>query len=145
MAISKEVLEAYKSRCEVLSYENGVQQCALAASNLREKGLRDALEKIVTGQGLMCLDIARKALKAETEPPPDTEENLKEFARRVIRTECWNLFEDLDGCDVQEWAEKLGLIVPHIATKEDVDDEFGDFEVGDPIFKFSELLETDHD
>ena len=51
-------------------------------------------------------------------------EKLKDFARR----------------DVQEWAEELGLIVPHIATEEDVDDE-SDHEIGDKIYKFSELLQ----
>ena len=35
---------------------------------------------------------------------------LKEFARPVIRQECWSL-SDLDGGDIQELAEKLGLNV----------------------------------
>ena len=63
---------------------------------------------------------------------------LKEFARPVIRQECWSIFEQ-DGGDIQELAEKLGLIEPRIATKEDVDDE-SDHEVGDKIFVFSETL-----
>ena len=65
-------------------------------------------------------------------------ERLKDFARRVIRQECWSLFEQ-DGGDIQEWAEKLGLIVPHIATVEDVDEE-RDYGVGDKIYKFSDRL-----
>ena len=63
---------------------------------------------------------------------------LREFARRVIRQECWSI-SDLDGGDIQEWAEKLKLIVPHIATKDDIDDEC-DYEVGDTIFKFSNAM-----
>ena len=65
-------------------------------------------------------------------------DKLKEFARHIIRTECWSF--DVDGGDAQGKAEELGLIVPHVATKEDVDDEFDDYEVGDTIFKFSEML-----
>ncbi len=64
---------------------------------------------------------------------------LKEFARHIICQYCWNI-DDPDGGDIQGWAEKLRLIVPHVATAEDVDDE-SDFEVGDTIFKFSELLQ----
>ena len=65
-------------------------------------------------------------------------EKLKEFARHVIETECWTLCEQ-DGGDLQELAEKLGLIEPHIATEDDIDDE-SDFEVGDKIYKFSDML-----
>lgn len=63
---------------------------------------------------------------------------LREFARYVIRQECWSLF-DLDGGDIQELAEKLQLIVPHTATDEDIDEEC-DYEVGGRIFIFSEAL-----
>ncbi len=68
----------------------------------------------------------------------DENKRLREFARHVIRQECWSI-PDLDGGDIQEWAERLGLIVPHAATAEDVDDK-SDFEVGDTIFKFSDIL-----
>ncbi len=57
-------------------------------------------------------------------------ERLKEFARPVIRQECWSIFEQ-DGLDIHDLAEKLGLIVPCTATEEDVDET---------IFRFSETL-----
>ena len=63
---------------------------------------------------------------------------MQKFARRVIKQECWSYF-DLDGGDIQDWAEKLGLIEKHTATKEDVGEE-SDFEVGDTIYKFSQAL-----
>ena len=63
---------------------------------------------------------------------------LREFARHVIRQECWSISE-LDGGDIQGLAEKLELIVPCQATAEDVDDDC-DYEVGDRIFKFSKAL-----
>jgi len=66
---------------------------------------------------------------------------LQEFARHVIKTECWAV----DGAEIQDLAERLGLIVPHVATAEDVDIDFDDFEVGDTIFKFSEALTQDID
>ena len=68
----------------------------------------------------------------------DQQEKLKEFARHVIEVECWSL-HDQDGGDLQELAEKLGLIELHTATEEDVADNL-DFEVGDPICKFTKVL-----
>ncbi len=65
-------------------------------------------------------------------------EKLKEFARFVIKVECWSIY-DQDGGDLQELAEKLGLIEPHIATEEDLR-VFEDYEVGDKIYKFSDIL-----
>ena len=60
------------------------------------------------------------------------------FARHVIKQECWGL-ADLDGGDIQDLAEKLGLIVKHIATEADIGED-SDFEVGDTIYKFSDTL-----
>lgn len=67
-------------------------------------------------------------------------QNLKKFAREVIKEICWDLRE-LDGGDLQEKAEKLGLIKSCEATKEDVENfaEFG-IEVGDTIYKFTDML-----
>ena len=63
---------------------------------------------------------------------------LKEFARYIIQTECWG-GGHIDGPDVQELAVKLGLIEPIKATESDVDEE-SDYEVGDTIYKFTEVL-----
>ncbi len=79
-----------------------------------------------------------KQLKAELATANEENKRLKEFARHVIEIECWSLILQ-DGVDIQDLAEKLGLIVPHIATEQDIDDEC-DHEVGDRIFKFSESL-----
>jgi hypothetical protein len=64
--------------------------------------------------------------------------NLKEFVREIISVYCWGA-DELDGCDVQDHAERLGFIAKHTATAEDVDDE-SDFEVGDTMFKFTDIL-----
>ena len=63
-------------------------------------------------------------------------DKLKQFARHVIRTECWSI-EDMDGLEIQDLAEKLGLIEAHTVTEEDADDDFG---VGDTRYKFSEFM-----
>ena len=63
---------------------------------------------------------------------------LKEFARKVIRAECWG-YVPLDGFEIQELAEKSGLIQEHVATESDVDEE-SDFEVGDIIYKFTDFM-----
>jgi hypothetical protein len=68
----------------------------------------------------------------------DDNEKLKEFIRKVIKEYCWAI-EDSDPLDLQELAEKLGLIVPCIATEDHVTDE-SDFEVGDAIFTWSDIL-----
>lgn len=96
------------------------------------KGRKYAIDKFykkIIRQALSIITTQRERIRG-----------LKEFARHVIRQECWSLF-DLDGGDIQDLAEKLGLIEPHIATEDDIDEE-SDFEVGDTIFKFSEVLQA---
>jgi hypothetical protein len=66
-------------------------------------------------------------------------EQLRQFACEIIKDYCWNL-GDPDGGDIQDLAQKLGLIEPHTATVEDVDEEFSDFDVGDTIYKFTQIL-----
>ena len=70
-----------------------------------------------------------------------TTENLKEFARKVIAEVCWG-YPELDGFEIQELAEKLNLIESCIATEEDVDEEC-DYEVGDQIYKFTDVLKKE--
>ena len=65
-------------------------------------------------------------------------EKLKQFARKVIGAHCWE-YDSMDGLDIQDLAEVLGLLEQHTATANDVDEE-SDFEVGDKIYKFSEVL-----
>lgn len=64
---------------------------------------------------------------------------LKEFAQNIIKDICWNYPNELDGGEIQDYAEKLGLIKSAKATQEDVDDGM-DLKVGDNVFKFSEIL-----
>ncbi len=66
-------------------------------------------------------------------------EKLKEFACEIIKDYCWN-HGDPDGCEIQDLAENLGLIKSRIATEKDVDPEWDDYEVGDTIFVFSDIL-----
>ena len=40
--------------------------------------------------------------------PIGSDDNFKEFARRVVRAYCWGV--GIDGGDVQEWADELGII-----------------------------------
>ena len=67
-------------------------------------------------------------------------ERLKKFARHIIRQECWGNYDALDGGDIQDKAEELGLIVKHIITEDDLDIEGSYDEVGDTIYRFSETL-----
>lgn len=64
---------------------------------------------------------------------------LKEFARLVIES-MWDGASDVYGGDVQDWAEKRGLIVPREATEDDVAAGV-ECEVGDEIFTFSDWMQ----
>ena len=64
---------------------------------------------------------------------------LREFARSIIADYCWGYSREPDGGDVQELAEKLGLIVPHVATAEDAEGQ-AEFDPGDTIYRFAEWL-----
>ena len=81
-----------------------------------------------------------KRLRARVAELEEASEKLKAFARHIIECECWDLCEP-DGGDTQDLAEKLGLIEPHVATEQDVDEEFSMFDVGDTIYRFSPILE----
>ena len=100
-----------------------------------------ATEKEAVKTLTIFLEDAKKQIKTANKRWNDLREDnrrLKEFARYVIETECWSLFEQ-DGGDLQELAEKLDLIVPHVV---EIDDDYDvDFEVGETIFKFSETLQ----
>ena len=78
-----------------------------------------------------------KKLKAENG-------GLKVFIREFVSVECWNLPPEVDGGDVQEVAEKMGIIVPVKATQQQTDDlneEHGiDLEEGDTIYNWSDLM-----
>ena len=66
------------------------------------------------------------------------EEALKGFARDVIQT-MWD--GCVDGCDVQNLADKYGLIEQTIATEADA--EVHDHVTpGDPFFRFSDWLKA---
>ena len=69
----------------------------------------------------------------------DQIEILKEFIRHIIKVHCWGI-EEIDGGDAQDKALELGLIEAHIATEEDVDPEFDKYNVGDTIYRFTDLL-----
>jgi hypothetical protein len=59
-----------------------------------------------------------------------------EFCRRCIQA-AWAI----DGADVQEWAQELGLTYSDKATKRDCEDFSFEGEPGDPIYRFERWLE----
>ncbi|MCK5611584.1 hypothetical protein KAR91_57465 [Candidatus Pacearchaeota archaeon] len=80
-----------------------------------------------------------KRLKARgIEDMQDEIGRLREFTQKIISDQCWG-YEEMDGLDVQDLAEKLGFIAAHTATAEDVDEE-SDYEVGDIMYKFTDML-----
>jgi len=112
----------------------GIERLSEACNRLEE--IKIELDKLKDDFSKTCTVVTKYA--DETVRLKTENEKLKEFARYIIRQECW-AYQDLDGYEVEELAEKLGLIVKHIATKEDVNEQ-SDYEVGDSIFVFSEEM-----
>ncbi len=81
------------------------------------------------------LEVAR--LKAENV-------KLKAFVREFVSVECWGYIPEVDGGDVQEVAEKMGIVVPVKATQQQADDlnkEHGiDLEEGDFICQWADWM-----
>ena len=68
---------------------------------------------------------------------------LVTFCREFISVECWGYQPEIDGGDVQDVAEKCGLIESYIATNDDVY-EGAEFEVGDKLYRFTEVLKINN-
>ena len=62
---------------------------------------------------------------------------LKAFARLMIE----EMFDghDVEGFDIQDMAERNGLIVPRVATEDDVEAGI-ECEVGDTIYQFADWM-----
>ena len=82
---------------------------------------------------------AYESVRAPVNPLLAKNVTFKEFVRHVIKVHCWGI-EEIDGFDTQDKAVELGLIEAHIATEEDVNPEFDEYEVGDTIYRFSDML-----
>ena len=120
---------SYKDLLDRLSKSEAiVNGCISTISNLQEK-LREAEKK-----SEQCLELQEELYKQTWGVELD---RLREFAHSVIKEHCWGIA--LDGFEIQELAEKLGLIAEHIATESDIDEE-SDYEVGDKIYKFTQAL-----
>jgi len=87
---------------------------------------------------------AYESVRAPVNPLYAKNVTFKEFIRHIIKVHCWGI-EEIDGFDTQDKAVELGLIEAHIATEEDVDPEFDEYEVGDTIYRFSDMLKKETD
>jgi len=71
---------------------------------------------------------------------------LKEFAHKLIENECWG-FNNPDGADIEELAEKLQLVYLDKVTAEDVKDENNYFSADDigtmAIYRFADWMEEE--
>jgi hypothetical protein len=63
----------------------------------------------------------------------------REFARRIIQAS-WD-GSSVDGGEVQEWAQELGLIFSRKATKADAQD-YPELEEGYDMFEFEKWMQT---
>jgi hypothetical protein len=87
----------------------------------------------ISGARILCSECSKDYDDMKKE-----NKKLKEFVREIIRQECWG-GGGVDGGDIQDIAEKHGLIEKKIATDDDWNPDC-DFDTGDSIFVFSDLL-----
>jgi len=90
--------------------------------------------------GIKAKDAEITKLREELKTARTQEAPLREFTKRMIKDYCWG-YGDPDGGEMQDVAEKLGLLVPTIATEEDAADQ-AEFEPGDTIYKFADWLRS---
>lgn len=120
--------------------DNGMTLDSISADNMRHvfEGINDIVgeafrddEKLqaqIDGLCPICLQ--------------QEKEKLKKFARKVIASECWELCGGMDGLEIQDFAEELGLVAPFILTEADIKTgEYPDYEAGDIYYKFTEILD----
>ena len=62
---------------------------------------------------------------------------MREFCRRCIQA-AWDAA--IDGADVQEWAEELGLTYRAKANRSDIEDHRFEGDIGDEIYRFERWL-----
>lgn len=90
----------------------------------------------------MCdLSVEEAAKKAFYDEISRDNEKLKEFARYVIDSECW---DNIDGGDIQGLAEKLGLIKECKLTIQDQiqhSEHYCEDDIGEAtIYHFTDLI-----
>jgi len=145
----KEILLSYEGRCICDKQELGGGYCGSCSIKVHRKQLNDPkswvhssvkrwLEAVNPKPTYEQLQVEIDRLEAENKQQAERIKKLKTFAKDIIMEYCWNL-GDPDGGSIQDLAENLGLIEPKIATAEDVS-EYSDFEEGDTIYKFTDLL-----
>ena len=64
----------------------------------------------------------------------------REFARRVLQS-TWDGAGDVDGGDVQKWAQELGLIFSRKATATD-EETFTEICEGDSMFELEQWMQV---
>lgn len=137
-AARKQIIEYEQTEAAVCPEDVGIQEyvkallAQITAANKENKRLEGIIVRFkagckITGKGPVDKDCEAVRLANEEN------KRLKEFTRHVINVECWSV----DGADIQEKAEELGLIITHTVTEEEAD---GDFGVGERKFKFSDIL-----
>lgn len=122
---------------------------AAAAEITRLRADVDRLEKLFEagGQAVKVIGSECARLRAENERlrgALEKDRAAREFTRWVIRNTAWQ-GGNLDGGDVQEMAEKLGIVERQTATAENRNEwQFIDYcAVGDAFYVFSEWIKPD--
>lgn len=87
--------------------------------------------------GVDKFDLVQEILQLQAENEP-----LKQFARQMIKSYCWDLITP-DSADMKELASKLGLIKAEVVSEKDIieGNVSDDFEAGDTIYRFTDIME----
>lgn len=88
-------------------------------------------------------DVARQyvGLRAENDKLKQDSTTLKKFIREFVTVKCWGYQPEIDGVDVREVAERMGIIIETKATSENAEMSDADVEEGDPWYIFSDIMQ----
>ena len=117
---------------------------AVVASELAKHGFKPDPAESILALVALCYPAVISAVIAEYK---SRELVLVQFARKIIQEYCWGNITwhgaEPDGGDMQDTAEKLGLIVREVYDPEKHGDAGGECEPGDPWYVFSPMMGED--
>ena len=100
----------------------------------REAAVRDETQLMMRNAREAELVAEKAELQAKCEALVADNNRLGKFVLQVLRTESWYNEGCLDGGELQDLAETLGLVEFRLITQDDHENgDFTDFDIGDPI------------
>ena len=100
--------------------------------------LKDWIQRLDNPDEIQIIKDEMEALIPFEDFEQERIEKLVMFCREFIAVNCWGYPAEIDGGNVQEVAEKCGLVESYIAPEDGAD-----FEAGDRLYRFTDVLILD--